>query len=147
MKKILLFIITLLCITGCGSTKIDLEKVKTNLNNLTYNDDKMFANTYIDSTLLNDKYGFDTKNIEEFVVCMSNNVTTSSMYAIFLPKNEQANEDITNFIKKYKAGWSMGYFPAEEKLVTDMKETKIGDYLVYIVSHDNEKVLETIKQK
>ena len=37
------------------------------------------------------------------------------------------------------------YLPSQAELVKNRMETRIGEYLVYIISTDNAKVLDTIK--
>jgi len=67
------------------------------------------------------------------------------MYMILKPKENKMN-DVQNMVKdftsKYEQQWS--YFPEEGKLVLNKLETIKDGHLVYIISRDNNKVLETI---
>ena len=95
-----------------------------------------------------EKYGIDTSVFDEILVSTSENLDTSSMYAIFLPKETEiakAEAEMKSFFEKYDQAWIMGYFPEEEKLVKNRLEEKYGNYYIYIISKDNETVLKKIK--
>lgn len=151
MKKILYVIISIILLSGCSKNdvKLDLAKVESSLNNLTYESKAMFGkNEMVDLEHLTVKYGFDSSNIDASLISMSTVTDSASMYAIFLPKKgekEAAKEAIEQFLTKYDRSWMMGYAPDQEILVENRLEEEYGNYLIYIISNDNEKVLETIK--
>lgn len=151
MKKILYVIISIILLSGCSKNdvKLDLDKVESNLNNLTYESESMFGkNEMVDLEHLTVKYGFDASNIDDSLISMTKVTDSASMYAIFLPKKgekEAAKEAIEQFLTKYDQSWMMGYAPDQEILVENRLEEEYGNYLIYIISNDNEKVLETIK--
>lgn len=147
MKKFLFLLGCSVLLVGCGKKEtLNLEEIQKNLQELSYNNVKLFADPCADNTLLEEKYGMNTNNFESMAVCLPPVSTSSSMYAIFKPKNEDGKKDIDKFIERYKASWMMDYLPDEKKLVEDMTEEKYGDYYIYIVSNDNNKALETIKK-
>jgi hypothetical protein len=58
-------------------------------------------------------------------------------------KDEKIQE---TFIDKYVFSWTNVVYNEEEAyLVNNMYKEKYGDYLIYIVSSDNDKVLKIIK--
>ena len=59
-------------------------------------------------------------------------------------KKDKVKEALDNYFKTEEQKWST-YLPAEYEIIKNRKYEEIGDYLVYIVSTDNDKVLETIK--
>ena len=155
LKNLLISLAVLLVFTGCGEKNIelDLEKVEIELNSLEIEEDgekiKLFENNVkMDYEKLEDKYGMDTNVFTEILVSTSENLDTASMYAIFLPKEEKlevAEKEMESFFEKYDQAWIMGYFPEEEKLVENRLEETYGDYYIYVISKDNDKVLEKIK--
>lgn len=153
MKKILISLLGILIFVGCGNNKdvkLDLEKVEIELNNLEYESNtKLFEeNIKMENDKLTDKYGMDISLFEEILVSTSKNLETASMYAIFLPKKGKeadCEEEINNFFEKYEQSWMMGYFPEEEKLVKNRSNEKYGNYYIYVISKDNDKVIEKIK--
>lgn len=151
MKKILYLISLIILLSGCSKNniKLDFNIIQTKLNNLTYESKPMFGkNEMVDIQYLSDKYGFDSSNIEDSLISMSKVVDSASMYAIFLPKKGEKTEAvdaIEEFLTRYDQSWMMGYAPDQELLVQNRLEEEYGDYLIYIISNDNEKVLETIK--
>ncbi|MBE6144380.1 MAG: DUF4358 domain-containing protein [Firmicutes bacterium] len=154
LKKILLSLTMLFIFTGCGTeVELDLDKLETKLNNLTYVENKeevkLFEdNIEVDDEKLEDKYGMNTEIFDEILISTSKNLDTASMYAIFLPEEgyiEECEQEINNFFEKYEQAWMMGYFPEEEKLVKNRSSEKYGNYYIYVISKDNDKVIETIK--
>ena len=155
LRNLLISLAILLVFTGCGEKEIllDLEKVEIEVNALEIEDDgesiKLFENNKkMDTEKLEDKYGMDISVFEEILVSTSENLDTASMYAIFLPKEgvkEEAEKEMNSFFEKYDQAWIMGYFPEEEKLVENRLEETYGNYYIYIISKDNDKVLEKIK--
>lgn len=155
MKKIIISLVLMLSLTGCGNknVKLDLEKIEIEVSNLEYEEDGVksllfVSNKKMDLEKMQDKYGMDTSLFEEILIGSSENVETASMYAIFLPKKgleNECEEEINNFFLKYDQAWTMGYFPEEEMLVQNRSHEKYGRYEIYVISKDNDKVIEKIK--
>jgi len=156
MKKILISLLALGMITGCSNEEVslDLEKVEIEVNSLEYEGDGeksllFVKNKKMDNEKLQDKYGMNTVIFEEILVSTSENLDTASMYAIFLPKEgkeEECEKEINSFFEKYDQAWIMGYFPEEEKLVENREFEQYGNYHIYVISKDNEQVIEKIKK-
>ncbi|MEG2322227.1 MAG: DUF4358 domain-containing protein [Bacilli bacterium] len=149
MKKIILgVLLTTLLLTGCGSkdVNLDLNKIKTQLSTL--QSDKLDRLGSIENVLktevfnqLEDVYDFDYEklfglNKDNLVAStVQINKETKEMYAILLPK-EGKKDSLTKEMKAYLD---------KEKLNEKCLITEIQGHLIYIVSKDNNKVLEAIK--
>ena len=88
-----------------------------------------------------------TEGIEDYRIYMSKTSTSASMYAIFKVSSDKAKENIeSTFINKYINSWTeIVYNASEAKLVENMYKEEYSGYLIYIVSTDNDKVLNIIK--
>lgn len=152
MKKILISILCLISVfalVGCGkkeeeNVNLDLDKIKDALSSLTTGEfdrtgvsNNLYDTGYFDSELT-EVYDYDFKNtfgisseyIEEYSIAY--NESTKQFYMIIKPSDDKVKDEITNFIKKNNL---------EKKVL----ESKHDGYLVYIVSKNNDKVLEVIK--
>ena len=153
VKKIIICLVLMILLTGCGNkdVKLNLSKRETDLNELTVDDSKLFLdNEKLSMEKLQDKYGMNTDIFDEILVSTPSKVGSASMYAIFLPKEgkeSECEEEIDKFFDKYSQAWTMGYFPEEEKLVENKTEDKYGNYYIYVISRDNDKVIDKIKSE
>lgn len=152
MKKLFsILLVTMLLLTGCGNKNVDLDlnKISQELDNL-YSDSFYLQGV---SSLIDEKnyfegledvyeydfkevFGLEASNIEEYQVRI--NKSNNTMYLILKPLE---NKD------KIKSEMD-AYFKSIESTNTQVKnklETEYEGYLIYIVSNDNNKVLETIK--
>lgn len=153
MKKILISLALLLVFTGCGEKNIvlDLEKVEIELNNLEITEDeetvKLFENNTKMSNDAIEGRQIDTNLFEEILFSMDMTSNTANIYIIALPKEgneEKCDEQIDNYLDKYQDNVEM-YNPEEAKKIEDRLEETYGNYHIYIVSKDNEKALDKIK--
>ncbi len=93
------------------------------------------------------QFSLEEKNIEEYQALISSKKEESSLYIIVRPKDgkiETVKKRLDQYMKDYEKKWST-YLPQEYALIKNRMETEIGSYLVYIVSRDNNAVLNTIK--
>ena len=147
MKKILLVLVMCMLLVGCGGKKesknLNLDDINTKLSETGLFD----ATEKIDLTYIENKYGLDSTGIEEYSIYMARTSMSASMYAIFKVSDDKAKDRIENtFIVKYVHSWTdIVYEPEEAKLVNDMHSKKYVNYLIYIISKDNDKVLSIIK--
>ena len=153
MKKILISLALLLVFTGCGEKEIvlDLEKVEIELNNLEITEDeetvKLFENNTKMSNDAIEGRQIDTNLFEEILFSMDMTSNTANIYIIALPKEgneEKCDEQIDNYLDKYQDNVEM-YNPEEAIKIEDRLEETYGNYHIYIVSKDNEKALDKIK--
>ena len=94
----------------------------------------------------------DTLNIypaslDEFLMETPMMIVQSNTYIIVRPasgKEQEVKDAINAYMKRLEEQWKT-YLPDQYELVKNRKEEKLGDYLIYIVSSDNEKVFNTIK--
>ena len=86
--------------------------------------------------------------VEESLVMNSAIIVNSNLYFIIKPKKENS-EDVQKAVDKYMVDleeqWKT-YLPDQYELVKNRLEEKYGDYLIYIISTENELVYETIKK-
>ncbi len=92
-------------------------------------------------------FDISSADVAEFKAVISNKETSVSFYVIVRPKNGKADNvkrSMNQYMKTLDKKWST-YLPDEYKLVKNYMDTEVGSYLVYIVSKDNQLVLNTIK--
>lgn len=152
MKKMALVFLLLLCI-GCSSKKLVLNNVYNNLNSLEYNNEIIFNNhAKMTVTELLNIYEFDDSDTEEFLFVMPNGITNPYMYIIVKPllgKKDIVKAEVKKLLIKYDNSWGVGegaipYFPEAVNLINNRLERTYGDYLIYIVSPDNELIYKEI---
>lgn len=152
MKKFLVSILCLLSVfalVGCGkkeeeNVNLDLGKIKEALSSLTTGkfdrtgvSNNLYDTGYFDSELtevfdydFKDTFGITSEYVKEYSIAYNND--TKQFYMIIKTSNDKVKEEITSFIKKNNL---------EDKVL----ESKHEGFLVYIVSNNNDKVLEVIK--
>ena len=149
MKKLLLILVVSIMLVGCGKTiNFDLKTVESNLSNFTINNEKEFKDCINwDKDTLEMKYEIDTTNMEEILVMMPSLVNSANMYMVVKAKSGKVNEvkkELDKIMKSYENAWGMGYAPEEADKVNNRLEKTEGNYLIYIISSDNENVLKEI---
>lgn len=108
----------------------------------------IFAATMpVETEQMKDILDIDSSMVLEFDMKMPMMIVHSNTYIIVKPSegNEEiVKEKIDTYMEKLEEQWST-YLPEQYELVKNRKEEKLGDYLIYIVSTDNDKVFEVIK--
>ena len=143
MKRIFLILSTcLFLITGCGSKELDLDNVYKNLES----EYKGFVE--VSESTLEGVYGIDLNEFSSHLVVMSEDNATSKMYAVFEAKEsvDDALYEVKYFVDNYEKTWLNGYFPKEEKLVKDGVLETYGNYIIYVVNSDTNRILKLIKK-
>ena len=158
MKKILLVIVCLFIITGCGAkegnskdSNLSLSLVKDNLSGIELNVDGDKKTFFDDDESVNDidlitGYGIDVELLDEYVIYISSSVEDPSMYMVLKPKKDKVSVvkyQVEDMFSKYLSAY-MGYYPEAATIIEDRKEKEYGDYLIYVVSYDTDKVLDEI---
>ncbi len=100
----------------------------------------------LDSSTLN-LVGLVEDDLAEYSVYLPAFMISSEQYMIVKPaegKEETVKTLIEDYFTKEEEKWST-YLPDQYALMQNRTTAQVGDYLVYIVSKDNTKVLDTIK--
>ena len=90
--------------------------------------------------------GVKLDDVEEFLV-KNSVMTQASSYYIVKPKSgktDDVKKSLDEYMTRLEQQWEM-YLPDQYELVKNRLEEEYGDYLIYIISTDNELVLKTIK--
>ena len=153
--KCLLVIFVVLLMTGCNSAsdevkkELDLDNYKEKVVELNINGETPFS----DSSNLNnldvlDTYGLDSSLLDDYLIYMPSSVVNASMFIVVKPISGQESVvkyQIKELFEKYYNAYN-GYYPKEAKLIEDRMEKEVDGYLVYIVSNDNDKVYNLLKE-
>lgn len=152
MKKIILVLLVFLLV-GCSSKEenktMSLESLKSGLTELKIEDKVSFGNKdNINDLDVIDSYGMDVSLFDDYLIYISTEVEDPSMFMVVKPKEgEEAvvKYQIDDFFSVYHAAYN-GYYPEVAYMIENRKEVKLGDYLVYVISKDNDKVYDVIKK-
>lgn len=101
-----------------------------------------------------DKDGLETlglkeEDLDEYLIKTPMMIVSASGYYVVKPakgKEAEVKKAMDEYMKKQEEQWAT-YLPDQHELAKNRKETKVGDYLVYIVSQDNDKVLKEMKNQ
>lgn len=97
---------------------------------------------------MKDILGLEANKTEEFLMMMPMMVVNSNTYIIVKPsagEKENVKATIDKYMEKLEEQWKI-YLPDQYQLVKNRKYEEYGEYLIYIVSSDNDKVLNEIKK-
>lgn len=138
MKKILVILMMLFIITGCGGneiTDLDIDKASEVIEH-TLNDMET-----IDNETLVDVYNIDLNLMQQHIIKQN---SAGYMYAIVLTDDKfKVKEDMNEYFDKVR-DFNIAYSPEQVKLIDERLEKEIGNYLIYIVAEDNEKIYQDI---
>lgn len=102
----------------------------------------------VDVATIGDVLQIEDKWVEEFLMMQPMMMVNSSQFIIIKPASghekdvkEKVEEYLTNLEEQWKT-----YLPAQYDLVVNRKEEKLGNYLIYIISDNNDLIYETIKK-
>lgn len=101
----------------------------------------------ITTETMKDTLGLEPSMVEEFFMEVPMMIVQSSTCIIVKPAKGQKDavkEKADIYMKELEEQWST-YLPDQYEIVKNRLETTVGDYLVYIATIDNDKVLQTIK--
>ena len=133
-------LLSFLLFTGCSTKKssVDLKKIQNDLLSSSY-----FTNhEVVSKDTIEKKYNLDLEKTKNIVMIVSKDYDDASMVLI---ADKSAKTEIDKFVSSYKDQWvKMNYFPEEAELVKSATYKTSGDYVIYVVSKDSDKVLKLI---
>jgi len=100
----------------------------------------------VTSETLQDTIGVDPATVTEFAIKQPAMITSSTTYMVVKPANGKKNDvkaALDNYMVNLENQWAT-YLPDQYELVKNRMYKEYGDYLIYIVSTDNELIYNTI---
>ena len=109
---------------------------------------KIFNNLVkADSNMLKNVIKIDDKLLDEYLIKVPAMITSADSYLIVKPVSGK-KDDVKKALDKYMVSledqWKT-YLPSQYELVKNREVVEYGDYLIYIISSDNDRVLKEIK--
>lgn len=102
----------------------------------------------VDDSLLESMLGISSTDVEEYAIETPMAIISAQSYMIMKPakgKKEVVKKAIDSYMERQEEQWST-YLADQYELVRNRKETELGDYLIVIISEDNDAVLNAIKK-
>ena len=145
MKKILLIIVCMFIITGCGNKEevndnasLSMSEIKESLSELKIGDSLPYSKMESVNDLdLIEGYGIDVTLLEDYVIYISSSVEDPSMYMVLKPtegKNSVLKYQVDDMFDKYLSAY-MGYYPEAATIIEEKLEKEYNGYLIYVVYH------------
>lgn len=101
----------------------------------------------VNDETLESQFNINKSDVKEYLIKVPMMITSSNSYIIIKPvdgKKDEVKEKIDEYMTKLEKQWET-YLPEQYELVKNRLEKEYGDYLIYIISSDNDLVFETIK--
>ena len=143
LKKIIMVIGLAIILAGCNKSAsiLDMKGASTSL------DEK-----YQNMALMSDKelegiYNQDITLMEEYIIKASEN-QNGNFYALIKVKSENKEKVKNNMDEMFSIleNQSSLYSPEAVNLIKNKLATSVGDYLIYIVSENNEEMYNVVKE-
>ena len=143
MKKLIITLIAVILLCGCANnnvTNLDMNKASNSL------DSKYQNMQSVNKDELEVIYGLDLSKIDEYII-KSSSSANGDFYAIVKVKDENKKEvqDKMNNMFKILENQSNLYSPEAVSKLKNKLSTSVGNYLIYIVSNDNNAYYEIVK--
>ena len=101
----------------------------------------------VNDETLESQFNINKSDVKEYLIKVPMMITSYNSYIIIKPvdgKKDEVKEKIDEYMTKLEKQWET-YLPEQYELVKNRLEKEYGDYLIYIVSSNNDLVFETIK--
>lgn len=101
----------------------------------------------VNDETLESQFNINKSDVKEYLIKVPMMITSSNSYIIIKPedgKKDEIKEKMDEYMTKLEKQWET-YLPEQYELVKNRLEKEYGDYLIYIVSSNNDLVFETIK--
>lgn len=137
MRKLLVLLV-LFIITGCGNdevTNLDINKTSQIIENTLTNME------IVEKEELINVYDLELNSLNEYIVKQNSD---GDMYAIIKTNDKMdVKEQMSKYFDKVR-DFNTAYSPERVELIDERLEKEIGDYLIFIVSFDSEKIYQNI---
>lgn len=124
------------------------EDNKNILNIILDNKEKIFTNLVnIKEEDIKKEFNINSSDIEESLIKLSGDLESANMYMIIRGdknKLEDIDDSIDEYLDSLEEKWKDN--KEQYELVKNHLKTKIDNYIILIISDDNERVLKTIKE-
>ena len=145
MKKILIAIMAVLLLTGCGGSKssnnLDMDAASKSL------DKEMKDMVVLEDKELEAVYGLDLSLMDKYIIKSSSN-RNGYLYALIKVSSdnkEEVQKQMTGLFDTLKSQSNL-YSPEAVKVLDNKVETSVGDYLIYLSYKDTDKAYELVKE-
>lgn len=143
LKKIIMVIGLAIILAGCNKSvsTLDMKGASTSL-------DKKYQNMALMSEKeLEGIYNQDITLMEEYIIKSSEN-QDGNFYALIKVKSENKEKVKNNMDEMFSIleNQSSLYSPEAVNLIKNKLATSVGDYLIYIVSENNEEMYNVVKE-
>lgn len=143
LKKIIMVIGLAIILAGCNKSvsTLDMKGASTSL------DEKYQNMALMSEKELEGIYNQDTTLMEEYIIKSSEN-QDGNFYALIKVKSENKEKVKNNMDEMFSIleNQSSLYSPEAVNLIKNKLATSVGDYLIYIVSENNEEMYNVVKE-
>ena len=143
LKKIIMVIGLAIILAGCNksASTLDMKKASTSL------DEKYQNMALMSEKELEGIYNQDITLMEEYIIKSSEN-QDGNFYALIKVKSENKEKVKNNMDEMFSIleNQSSLYSPEAVNLIKNKLVTSVGDYLIYIVSENNEEMYNVVKE-
>ena len=144
MKKVVLVLLGLLLLCGCGSKDSETLDIKAASASL---DNEMKDMVVLEDKELEAIYDLDLSLMDEYII-KSGASRNGYLYALIKVKSEnkeKVEKQMDNLFEILKTQSNL-YSPEAVKILDNKVQTSIGDYLVYISYKDTDKAYDLVKE-
>lgn len=143
LKKIIMVIGLAIILAGCNKSAsiLDMKGASTSL------DEKYQNMALMSEKELEGIYNQDITLMEEYIIKSSEN-QDGNFYALIKVKSENKEKVKNNMDEMFSIleNQSSLYSPEAVNLIKNKLATSVGDYLIYIVSENNEEMYNVVKE-